>query len=178
MKSKLTVLCCLICLTLSIGFRVSGDDNPDKRVLNPKAKSVKKIESNSTFGGYSKTSIFYLFGKKNAILKVVIDNTSKDFPATATVYSFSDSVTEDGLKKWVNNQTSDALFADAPEPKSKKSVGDGVCKIKKRKLVAKTSDRTGEYEKYQVEFKFAKMGLVAGYEIKSFSEMATVYLKQ
>jgi len=37
---------------------------------------------------------------------------------TATVYIFDDSVTEDGLKKWLNNQHSDGLFVDVPEPTS------------------------------------------------------------
>ena len=178
MQLKFTTAGILGCVLLSIGAGLRGDDTSEKRVLNPKDKSVKKVESNSTFGGYSKTSIFYLFSKKSAILSVVIDNMSKDFPATATIYSFPDTVKEEGLKKWVNNQTSDALFADAPEPTSKKAVGDGVFKIKKRKLVMTTSDRTGKYDKYEVEFKFAKMGLVAGFEIKSFSEKATVFLKQ
>ena len=61
MQLKFTTAGILGCVLLSIGAGLRGDDTSEKRVLNPKDKSVKKVESNSTFGGYSKTSIFYLF---------------------------------------------------------------------------------------------------------------------
>lgn len=169
---------CIICLLLAIGGISNADDTEKSSVLNPKAKSVKKIESNSSFGGYTKTSVFYLFGKDHAILRVVIDNSNDAFSTNGMVYKFGDEVTMEGLKKWINNQTSDALFADAPEPKSKTPLGEGVCKVKKRKLLSETSDRNGKYKKYEVEFQVTKMGLVSGFGIKSFGEKATVYLKQ
>ena len=169
---------CFFCLLLAIGSVSNADDTEKSSVLNPKSKSVKKIESNSSFGGYTKTSIFYLFGKDHAILRIVIDNSDEEFSTTGMIYKFEDEVTEEGLKKWINNQTSDALFADAPEPKSRKSIGEGVCKIKERKLLSETSDRNGKFKKYEVEFQVVKMGLVSGFGIKSFKEKATVYLKQ
>lgn len=169
---------CFFCLFLAIGSVSNADDTEKSSVLNPKSKSVKKIESNSSFGGYTKTSIFYLFGKDHAILRVVIDNSSDAFLTTGMVYKFDDEVTIEGLGKWINNQTSDALFADAPEPKSKTSLGEGVCKVKKRKLLSETSDRNGKYEKYEVEIQVLKMGLVSGFRIKSFEEKANVFLKK
>lgn len=161
----------------SLSALLPATDRKNDNMLDAKHKSVQRLESNRTFGGYTKTSIFYTFPKQSVILRVVIDNQKEDFPSSAMLYTFADDVSEKGLKKWLNNQTSDALYADAPRPTSKKPLGDGTCKIKKSQHIKDVQGRTGQFGQHKVEFEIIKMGMVAGFKIKTFQDNATVYLK-
>lgn len=162
-----------------MGFCVShalhAQDN--QNVLNPKDKSVKRLESNQSFGGYTRTKIFYTFEKQSVILRLVIDNKTTKFPVTAELITFAKGTDGKALGKWLNNQTSDALYADAPNPVSKKNLGEGVCKVTKSKKQDSASVRGLNFDKYGVEFKLTKMGSVEGFSFKAFEDKATVYVK-
>lgn len=163
---------------VTFGFGLQADDKNSDPVLNTKDKSVKRLESNRGFGGFTKTSVFYTFPEQAAILRVVIENQKKPFPITAILYTFKKGVSEKDLKKWLNNQTSDALYPDVPRPTEKKSLGDGVCKILKSKPGKEADGRIGKFIEYNVEFQLTKMGSVAGFQIKSFQDKASVFMKQ
>jgi hypothetical protein len=47
---------------------------------------------------------------------VHIDNKNEKFPVGGKVFEFAKGVTGDEMDKWVNNQHSDGLFPEVPEP--------------------------------------------------------------
>ena len=75
---------------------------------------------------YGPTKTFYQFFDKNIIITFSMDNSSMAVPLTGTLYRFRDGVDKSGLKKWLNNQYSDGLFADAPKPQSQTDLGPYV----------------------------------------------------
>ena len=145
--------------------------------LDAKAKNVKKLEVNVGFGGPRNTLIFYTFPDQKAVLRVTIDNKSKKFPVSATLYAFADEVTEEGLKKWLNNQHSDGLFPDVPNPVTTKKLPAESCQSLSHKFIEKTQARVGEFEKYAVSFKLSGVKPIGKFRIKDFSDKATVHLK-
>ena len=165
-------------LTAMIFAPLAAEDDKKEKKLDVKQKNVKRLESNQTFGGYTKTSLFYTFPTEKVILRILIDNQSEKFPISGVIYTFKPETTVEGMKKWINNQTSDALFPDVPLPTAKKELGKGIGKITSRKKKESVKTPFGLFDKYDVEFQFSRMGLVSGYSIRPFSEKASVYMKR
>lgn len=149
----------------------------DDQTLDVKDKQVKRLEVSSGFGGYRSTLIFYTFSDRRAILKVNIDNRSKMFPTTVTLYEFAEGVDEEGLNKWLNNQHSDALFGDAPDPEKTSPLAEGAAQIKSSKFIDQAEQRFGKFDNYKVSFRVLQMGTVGSFKLKNFEDEATVHLK-
>ena len=52
-------------------------------------------------------------------------------------YVPDEKTTEEGLKKWLNNQHSDGLFPEVPIPTSTGELPAGVCAVTGHKLTAR-----------------------------------------
>ncbi len=147
-----------VALSALFSFCIVGltcaDEAPEKdpEVLEVN-KQTQKLEVRHSMLGYRDTLLFYTFKEQKTVLKLQIDNRDKTFPMTATIYVFEDCVTEDGLKKWLNNQHSDGLFPEVPNPVSIQKVPEKVCKVTSQKLLDNTKERFGEYANYAVNFK-------------------------
>ena len=66
---------------------------------------------------FGATKHLYHFVEDNAILLIQIYNDSAH-SATAKVILFDVNETVSSLDRWINNQVSDALYANAPQPMS------------------------------------------------------------
>jgi|GEM_PF-746629 len=183
---KNILLCVLVVLTtfgsLAADEKKSADkdsveNNPAGQVLDTSGKQVKKLEVSNSFGGYRNTLIFYTFKDQQAVLRVLIDNKSKKFPVSALVYEFAADVTEDGLKKWHNNQHSDGLFPDVPNPVAKHELPAGSCKTLSHKLIDHTKQRLGEFDNYSVSIQVSGSAKKNKFRVKEFTTKATVHLK-
>ena len=91
-----------------------------------------RVEIRHSMLGYRDTVVFYTFKEQRAVMVLNIGNSDETFPITASVYLFDKTTTEKGLKKWINNQHSDALFGDAPEPLATRKLPAGFCTVTSR----------------------------------------------
>lgn len=177
MLSSQCVLFCLV-LVFALSAVVQADESPkDSNVLDPTGEDVKKLVVTSGQLGYRNTLVFYTFADQHAVLRVVIDNKSTDFPLGATLFQFDKKATADGLAKWLNNQHSDGLYPEVPEPIATAKVPAKHGKVKSFKLDKKETQPFGTYDKYTVEFALNDVPRLGGMKIKDFKDEATVYIK-
>lgn len=166
------------CLYFMLGFIWLAVGSPAiAQVLDVKEKGVKRMEISSGFGGYRDTLIFYTFENNYAILKLTIDNKDKTFPIKGDLIVFEETVVKDGIKKWLNNQHSDALYPDVPKPKSKHKLAPKSVKVLKNQLTGSSKSRTGRFDDYTVHFQLDEIMKVGKFSLKSFKDKATVHVK-
>ena len=162
-RGALSTLLILCIACLAFGAEEAAAKAPKVLEIN---KLTKKLEVRYSQIGFRSTLLFYTFNEQKTVLKLQFGNRDKTFPMTATVYIFDDNVTEDGLKKWLNNQHSDGLFADVPEPSSTQKIPAEFSKVTAHDLIDTTKQRFGEYDNFAVTF-----------EVKDYTDMKTVKLK-
>jgi len=169
---------CFVLLAMSGSLAVAEEieDAGIQHVLDARGKAVQRLEVNSAFGGYRDTLIFYTFADQQAVLKVVIDNKDKAFPVSGTIYAFADDVSEQDLKKWLNNQHSDGLFVDVPKPVATYKIPADTGKTLSRKFLKHTQQRGREYDDYSVIFELTEVKKLGEFRVKIFSDKATVHL--
>ncbi|MFM7181800.1 MAG: hypothetical protein ACKO2G_10110 [Verrucomicrobiales bacterium] len=146
-------------------------------------KKAKKSEVSTGMIGKTSTKILYKFTEEKAVVTLVIGNKDTTFPITAKVHLFDKSVTSEGIDKWINNQTSDALFIDAAEPVSTQTLPGDVCKV--------TSSKSGEesgsppavdpptevaYQDYKVDFSVKEHRVENQFVLTAFSDTAVVHV--
>ena len=123
------------------------------------------------------TKIFYIFPEMKTILKVTIGNQDKNFSVTAQLHIFADDSTQENLDRWVNNQHSDALYADVVEPIKTHDIPAASCKVLSKKSDKITVERVADYEHYHVEYQLKDIAPIDGIKIKDFTGTATVLVK-
>ncbi|MCR9116243.1 MAG: hypothetical protein NXI22_04740 [bacterium] len=166
----------VVCLLISPSFAEEGKSK--EKLLDAKEKGVHKLAVSYSQIGPRNTLVFYTFPKQQAVLRVMIDNKSKDFPISAKVHLFADDVTEDGLKKWLNNQHSDGIYPEVPEPVATHNLPTKASAIKSSKLVKESNPSFGAFADYLVEFRIASSMQIEGVEVKEFVDTAEVHLKK
>lgn len=165
------------------GFNVIGANGFEKVkdgvILNVKGDGVTRLEANQTLIGFSSTKIFYTLSSQHAVVAIHIDNKDKKFAASGKVYQFTKGVTADDLGKWVNNQQSDALFPDIPEPVATHPLPkDSIKTVSSKLLGTEKGEPEGvTYDKYSVEFAASESKLNANLKVGTFKDSATVYIK-
>jgi hypothetical protein len=140
-------------------------------------KSTKKLEVRESQIGYRDTLLFYTFTDQKAVLKLQIDNKDKSFPMAGTICIFADNVKEDDLNKWLNNQHSDGLFPDVPEPISTHKIPEKFCKVTSNKMIDRSKQEFGEYANYSVAFEVKDYADKNSVTLKGFSDTAKVHVK-
>jgi hypothetical protein len=140
-------------------------------------KSTQKQEVRESQIGYRDTLLFYTFPDQKSVLKLQIGNKDKSFPMAGEIYVFADSVKADDLKKWINNQHSDGIYPDVPEPVSTHKIPETACKVTSHKLIDRTKQDFGEFDNYSVAFDVKDYADKKGVALKGFSDTAKVYVK-
>lgn len=178
---KSLALCVILASTSPI-VAVSAEPAKGPTVLDVKQAEARKFEANQTQIGYSSTRVFYTLAAQKAVVMIHLDNKPAGgkgaaFPATGTVYRFAPDVTPDGLAKWLNNQHSDGLFPEVPEPTATFKLPAGSCKTSSQKRVGREDPGIGAYDKYAVEFQVSEVKIDAGLQLASFKDAANVFVK-
>jgi hypothetical protein len=96
-------------------------------------KEAQKQEIQHGMMGLRNTLLIYKFNQQKAVLIVLIDNKDDTFPITATIHLFARTTSGEGIDKWINNQHSDALFPDVPEPVFTQRLPKEACTITSKK---------------------------------------------
>jgi len=126
--------------------------------------------------GKRNTLLFYTFKGQKAILSVIINNNDTKFPVTAVVYQFADDVTGESLAKWINNQHSDGLYVDAPEPTANFPVPADACSVLSHRLMGRTKHHNGEHDTYKVKFQIGEFSKERVFKLKTFTDEAKVHI--
>ena len=125
----------VICTILSAQ---AEDTKQSMRTLDIDNGNPTKFEVWQSMMGYRNTAVFYTFKDKKAVLQLVVGNKDTKFPVKATIVLFPEATTADGLKKWLNNQHSDALYPDAAQPEKVINLPDNLAESKKFKALKTT----------------------------------------
>jgi hypothetical protein len=163
-------------LTFCIASLACAEGAGEKTKVLQVTKLTKNLEVRQSQIGFRSTLLFYTFKEQKTVLKLQFGNRDKTFPVTGTVYVFADSVTEEGIKKWLNNQHSDGLFPDVPKPVSHKLPAK-VCKVTSHKMTGQTKQRFGEYDNYDVTFEVKDYAGKTGIKLKGFKGATKVHVK-
>ena len=138
---------------------------------------TKKLEVRHSQIGYRSTLLFYTFDELQTVLKLQVGNKDTTFPISATVYIFEDGTTAEGLKKWLNNQHSDGLYPDVPNPKATIKLPATACKATAHKLLGKSRAPFGNYNDYEVTFAVKEYSDMRNVQLKAFSGVTKVHIK-
>lgn len=145
--------------------------------LDAVANGVQKTVVTDSMMGYRNTILFYVFGEAKAVLVVGIGNGNLEFPVTAKLHTFAESTDAEAMGKWVNNQHSDGLFPDAPEPEATHEIPAASCTSGKHEFVEQAESRNGKFSQYSVSFSIKDTPVFGGFKLKDFSDQAAVFVK-
>ena len=175
LRNSMALALVLVCST----FAIADEAAKDSVILDVKGDGVKRIEANQTQIGFSSSRIFYTLGGQSVVVVMHIDNESEKFPVAGKVYQFAKGVTADDLGKWVNNQHSDGLFPEIPEPVAVHQLkADSIKTLSSKRIGQEKGGFQGEtYDKYTVEFEASTVELTKNLRLKTFKDAATVYRK-
>lgn len=142
-------------------------------------KDAKKEQVRHSMIGIRDTILFYTFAEKSAVLVLKIDNTAAALPVTGTVHLFAPGTTAEALAKWVNNQHSDGLFIDAPEPTGAFKLPDGTCAVTARELTGQEKQPNGEdtFGDYKVKLTVKEHRVEGKFHLPAFEDEANVFVK-
>jgi hypothetical protein len=143
--------------------------------------TAEKLEIRHSMTGIRDTLIFYSFPDQQAILVLVINNKDETFPVTGKIHLFGESTTEEGLKKWINNQHSDGLFVDIPRPIFTGEIPEGSCKVTSFEQTG-TSRNSGPrpvmFKDFEVELSMKEHRVDKKFKLTAFTDTARVHVEK
>ena len=168
-----------LALVLKCAAFALADEEAKGVTLDVKNEAVKRLEVNQSQIGFASTRIFYVLAGQGAVVVIHVDNTNKKFPVGGSVHLFAKGVTAEDLGKWVNNQHSDGLFPDIPEPVATHQLkADSIKTTSSKRVGQEKSGFSGEiYDKYSVEVEAGTIEVQKNLKLQSFKDSATVYMK-
>jgi hypothetical protein len=144
--------------------------------LDLKDKKVQREEISASQIGFTSTRVFYRLDDYRVVVVLHIDNTKKGFPVTGKVCQFAKDVTPEGIAKWLNNQHSDGLFPEVPEPKVTVELPAKACQSLESKLLGQKTVLDNTYNEYSVEIKLNEVKVNEQYLLQEFKDTVKVYV--
>jgi hypothetical protein len=147
------------------------------RILD--GKKAQRLEVRHSMIGFRNTLLFYTFKDQQAVLTLSIGNTDETFPVKGKLHLFDDATTEEGLKKWVNNQHSDGLFPDIPTPMFTGGLPVGSCRVTSHKQTGTSPNPTSPdtFKNYEVTLSVKEHAIDKKVKLSAFTDTATVHVK-
>ncbi|MFM8289735.1 MAG: hypothetical protein ACKOGA_23850 [Planctomycetaceae bacterium] len=145
-------------------------------LLDLKGKKVQRLEVSASLIGYTSTKVFYTLGDHRVVVAIQVDNTQKGFPVTGTVYQFAKDVTQEDLGKWLNNQHSDALFPEVPEPQVTVKLPAESCRTLASQRLGQKQVGNTTYDEYRVEIKLAEAKVNEQFRLQEFKDTLKVFV--
>jgi hypothetical protein len=166
-------------MTLLAVFVTTGAaDEPPKGAapLDLSGKTVQRLEVSQSQIGFTSTKVFYTLGDRRVVVVIDIDNSKKGFPVSGKVCQFAKEVTPEGMAKWLNNQHSDGLFPDVPEPKVTVKLPADACRSLESKLLGQKTVNDTTYNEYRVEIKLTETKVNDQLRLQEFKDSVKVYV--
>lgn len=166
-------------LALTVLFGCSGDNLPKYQTLdvNDEKTQLTTVESYFSQYTYGNTLKMYQFTEQNVVLKMIIDNSSSNFAHTATLNFFDKSESKESIATWINNQYSDALLANAPDPIEVIPVPESYIMLYSSYINSEDGGDGYRYNNYQVSYSFSDFFYTQSGKLKYFSDSATVHVR-
>ena len=141
-------------------------------------KAAKKEQIRHSMIGIRDTMVFYTLADQQAVLVLNIKHKDAKLIASGFVYLFATAVTAEGISNWINNQHSDGLFPDVPEPILISKLPDESCSISERKLIGKLSQELDnkDFADYEVKIVIKEYEVEGKFHLPAFEDVANVYL--
>jgi hypothetical protein len=142
-------------------------------------KTAKKQQVRHSMVGIRDTLVFYTLADQKAVIVLRIDNKGAKLAVSGTVYLFANDTTEEGMGKWINNQHSDGLFTEVPEPIGSFQLPAENCSITERKVIGKEKQELDqkEFADYEVKVSVKEHKVEGEFHLSAFEDVANVYLK-
>lgn len=156
------------------------DANEPAVVRGLDVKQAEKREVRYSMIGPRDTLIFYTFNNQQAILQLTIGNKDESFPVSGRVLLFSKETSEEGLRKWINNQHSDGLYPEVPEPVHTGPIAAGVCEVTSYKQIGVTKGsglRKVDYNDYEVMFSMKAQNVAGQFVLAAFTDSSKVLVE-
>jgi hypothetical protein len=142
------------------------------------ANTTKKVQVRHSMLGLRDTLLFYTFSGQQAVLRLHISNKDRALPVTGIVYLFPVNTTDQGLKKWINNQHSDGLFPEVPRPALSHKLPKGICKATTTKVLGekKNHPNTGVFTDHAVTVSIKAHELKNQFKLAAFKDKTGIFL--
>jgi hypothetical protein len=142
-------------------------------------KDAKKEQVRHSMMGMRDTLLFYTFAEKSAVLVLNIGNKDAAMSVTGTVHLFAAGTTAEDLGKWINNQHSDGLFPDVPDPSLSSKLPDGTCTVTARELTGheKQPDGKNSFGDWKIKLSIKEYRVEGKFHLPAFEDEANVFVK-
>lgn len=142
-------------------------------------KDAKKEQVRHSMIGMRDTILFYTFAEKSAVLVLRIDNRIAPLPVSATVHLFAPGTPAEDLGKWINNQHSDGLFPEVPEPTLSIKLPDATCTVTDRESVGQEKSPLNEdiFADTKVKLTVKEHREEGKFHLPAFEDEAGVFMK-
>lgn len=142
-------------------------------------KNAERHEVRHSMIGPRDTLLFYTFPDQQAVLQLRIRNANDGFPVSGTVFLFDPATGAEDLAKWLNNQHSDGLFPEVPEPVATLALPDGSCRVTAKKLLGeqKQPPMNKRFQDYQVTLSVKAHRVEGKFNLKAFEDQSGVFLE-
>ncbi len=171
----LKTLPAILFLLVTCGLIV-GAEAKETTTLDLNGKDVKREEISESQIGLTSTRLFYTIADQHAVVVIHLDNTKKEFPAAGKVYLFDKAVSAEDLAKWINNQHSDGIFPDVPEPGASHNIPAEACQTVESKSTGQTTANNTTYNQHAVTIKISEANVNEQLKLKEFKDQAKVYV--
>ena len=152
---------------------------PERKLAREGATKLQVCDS---MVGFRDTLLFYAFKGQQAVLTIQIGNSDTTFPARATLYLFAPDTSGEAIDKWINNQHSDGLFADAPEPVSEFKLPAGTSTVTDPKVLGEEKRQSIEGEVFvhhnKVKLTVKPYRIDGSFQLEGFADEADIYIKK
>lgn len=151
---------------------------PPRTIALEQAKVITVDQYFSTYL-YGPSLRLYHYQEDNVILTLRFSNRQSPIQFTAALHEFASTLSTKQIAKWVNNQHSDALYGDAPEPEKTTNIQD---RVKITSTIKSTKNpiqgRTGEsYDDYKITFRVRPIE-TKNSRLAGFTDTATVHVRR
>ena len=170
-------LCAACCLLAGV---MSANAAEQAAVRQLDIKEAERKEVCYSMIGPRNTLIFYTFVDQQAILTLTIDTKDESFPVGGRILLFDEETTEEGLKKWINNQHSDGLYPDIPDPIFTKVLPEGSCVVTAHKQLGVTKDtglRKVDFKNFEVDLSIKAHQVDDQFTLSAFTDSSRVYVE-
>jgi len=144
-------------------------------------KKAQRLEVRHSMIGFRNTLLFYTFKDQQAILALSIGNADQTFPVKGKIHLLDAATTEEGLKKWVNNQHSDGLFPDVPRPRFSGDLPAGSCKVTSHEQTGTSENPSpispATFKNHKVKLSAKEHVIDEKVKLSAFTDTATVHVK-
>lgn len=126
---------------------------------------------------YGPTQQFFDFREQNTVMVVRFKTDDPSFEPTITVNLFAPELSEAEIGKWINNQHSDAIYGDAPQPVYKATLNAAAYSTIDTELFEQTVGRFGEeYDSYRVEYSVQNVEESGHFWLEGFESETVVHI--